>query len=230
MNGVHDVGGMHGFGAVDPEPDEPVFHVDWERDVFASVIALMAQGVYNLDEFRHAVERMDPVHYLQGSYYEHWLAAVELLVREKGLVSDAELGQRVQAVAADPRGFGRPPANDPEDALANALRQGVHAGVPAEREVPAAPRFEIGEPVRTRNLQPAGHIRLPGYVRDKPGRIAHVHGAFVLPDRHAHDGEEAPEYLYSVRFEDAAIWGDEQIRGKAGNYVDLWESYLTPAE
>lgn len=225
MNGVHDMGGMHGFGPVLPEADEPVFHEDWEREVFATVVALMAQGVYNLDEFRHAVERIGHAEYLAGSYYEHWLAAAELLLREKGLVGEDELAERIQAARTEPGAY-RPPAPADDDPLAAALAQGVHAGVPAAREIEAAPRFGVDDAVVTRNLQPAGHIRLPAYVRDKPGRIAAVHGAFVLPDSHAHGRGEQPEYLYSVRFEDTAVWGVPQGSPRTGNYVDLWESYL----
>ena len=229
MNGVHDMGGMHGFGPVVRESDEPVFHDGWERETFASVLALMAQGVYNLDEFRHAIERIGHAHYLAGSYYEHWLSAAELLLREKGLVSRAELGERMRAVRADPGAYDASAKADDEP-RATARGQGVSAGLPAARDVDAAPRFAVGDAVVTRNLQPAGHIRLPAYARDKPGRLASVRGAFVLPDSHAHGRGERPEYLYSVRFEGDTLWGDAGDAPRLGNYVDLWESYLDAAD
>lgn len=223
MNGVHDMGGMHGFGAVQPEAGEPVFHEQWEREVFAAVIALMAQGVYNLDEFRHGVERIGHAHYLEGSYYEHWLAAAELLLREKGLIGEAEWAARLREVRADLDRHRGEPAGDEQ--LAPALAQGVGAGLPAAREVAAKPSFAAGDHVVTRNLQPAGHTRLPAYARAKPGVVALAHGAFVLPDAHAHGGEERPEHLYAVRFDAQTLWG----AGAHSNVIDLWESYLEPA-
>jgi nitrile hydratase beta subunit len=101
MNGIHDLGGMHGLGPIRPEPDEPVFHEDWERRMFGLMIATFAGGQFNVDEFRHAIERMDPAHYLGSSYYEHWLTAVETLLVEKGVVSEDELAARKDELARE---------------------------------------------------------------------------------------------------------------------------------
>ena len=101
MNGIHDLGGMHGIGPVNPEPDEPVFHEDWERHMFAVMIATFAGGQFNVDEFRHAIERMDPAHYLESSYYEHWLHAVETLLVEKGVLTREELDARKAELAKE---------------------------------------------------------------------------------------------------------------------------------
>jgi len=94
MNGIHDLGGMHGFGAVVREADEPVFHDDWERRTFALTNAIFASGMINVDEFRHAIERMGAANYLRTSYYEHWLHACEDLLVAKGLFSSDELANR----------------------------------------------------------------------------------------------------------------------------------------
>jgi len=101
MNGIHDLGGMHGLGPIRPEPDEPVFHEDWERRVFGLMVATFGGGQYNVDEFRHAIERMDPAHYLESSYYEHWLSAVETLLVEKGVLSADELAARKAELARE---------------------------------------------------------------------------------------------------------------------------------
>ena len=100
MNGVHDLGGMHGNGPIEIERDEPVFHHDWERRTFALFLATFSLGASNIDEFRHAIERMEPAEYLRSSYYEHWLHAIETLMLEKGVISAAELTARKAELAA----------------------------------------------------------------------------------------------------------------------------------
>jgi nitrile hydratase subunit beta len=101
MNGIHDLGGMHGLGPIEPEPDEPVFHEPWERQVFGMMIATFAGGQFNVDQFRHAIERMAPAHYLESSYYEHWLAALETLLVENGALTRDELEARRAALAKE---------------------------------------------------------------------------------------------------------------------------------
>lgn len=100
MNGVHDLGGLHGFGPVVREPDEPVFHADWERTAFGLLEVLAFEGHFNIDEARHAIERMGP-DYLTTSYYEHWLAGIEKLALEKGLFTRDELDRRIAALQAE---------------------------------------------------------------------------------------------------------------------------------
>ena len=102
MNGAHDLGGMHGFGPVDPEPDEPVFHAPWERRAFALTLAMGAYGAWNIDMSRHARERMEPGAYLTTSYYEHWLHGLERLLIEKGLLTREEIDARVAEIAQEP--------------------------------------------------------------------------------------------------------------------------------
>jgi nitrile hydratase beta subunit len=101
MNGIHDLGGMHGFGSIEPEPDERVFHEPWERRVFGMMMATFAGGQFNVDQFRHAIERMTPAHYLESSYYEHWLAALETLLVENGALTRDELEARRRALTKE---------------------------------------------------------------------------------------------------------------------------------
>lgn len=98
MNGAHDLGGMHGFGPINPQADEPLFHAEWERRAFAITLAMGAYGAWNLDMSRHARERVNPAAYLASSYYQHWLRGLELLLVEKGLLSEAEIQARIAAL------------------------------------------------------------------------------------------------------------------------------------
>lgn len=99
MNGVHDLGGLQGLGPVDPETREPVFHAEWERRAFGVMLAVFAGGAYNVDEFRHAIERMAPADYLGTSYYEHWMHAMETLLVEKGVIKESELAAKWASLA-----------------------------------------------------------------------------------------------------------------------------------
>src|SRR5262245_41024669 len=145
MNGVHDLGGMDGFGAVDVEANEPVFHQPWERIAFGVVAALSGQRVVNVDAFRHAIERMDPAHYLASPYYEHWLTALATLLIEKDICTRADL---------DARAGGRVPLSQPLRVTAAA------AGAASS----ATPRFAVGSTVVVGNLHPLGHTRCPRYL------------------------------------------------------------------
>lgn len=100
MDGIHDCGGMDGLGPVAPPAEEPVFHAEWEKRMFAIMISCFAGGHYVVDEFRHAIEKMDPADYLKTSYYEHWLHAVEHILHEKGVVTQAELEARMKELEA----------------------------------------------------------------------------------------------------------------------------------
>ena len=189
MDGIHDLGGMDGFGSVVVERDEPVFHAAWEGRVFALGSLAIAGGLANPDAFRHAIERLPPVEYLTAGYYGRWLAALERLVAERG---------------AQPR-----PART----------------ATARRDAPRAARFAVGDAVVARNLHPAGHTRLPRYVRGRRGVVAHVHPAWVFPDTNAHGRGEHPQHVYAVRFAATELWGDGADPA-AFLHVDLFESYL----
>ena len=226
MNGIHDLGGMRGFGPVEPEPNEPIFHAEWEKAMLAMNLAGTVERVYNVDEFRHAIERMSPAHYLTSSYYEHWLAAVETLMVEKGVISREELESRTAQFERNPDAP-LPAQRDPAllARMVDMLRKGM-----AERSArEPAPRFKPGDAVVTRNWQPAGHTRLPGYARGHRGRIHLIHGIYLLPDAHAHRRGRRLEPLYSVAFEAGELWG-EAAEPRQRVHIDLWESYLQPAE
>ena len=220
MNGGHDLGGMHGLGSIDPEPEskEPVFHSEWEKRVFALTLAAGFLGKWNLDSSRHARERQHPADYIRNTYYENWLAGLETLLDDSGLLSREE---QTQASTAEPIAGLKMLA--PQDIAATLAK-----GDPATMDVDAQPQFEIGEPVRVRNIHPSGHTRAPRYTRGKLGHITLHHGAHVFPDRNAHGAREG-QHLYCVRFEASELWGEEHGHQRDAVHADLWESHLRPA-
>jgi nitrile hydratase beta subunit len=229
MNGVHDLGGMHGFGPIEREDDEPVFHAPWERLVFAITRAARAQGLYNIDESRRAIERMEPARYLAASYYERWLASAVTNLVEKGVVTAAELEARMELLARTDR-TDRHAAASRNDVpgLAERVLASLQ-GPPDFRRPGPAPKFAVGDRVLTRNMHPPHHTRLPRYARGKPGVIHAVHGSFVFPDTNAHGHGESQHPLYTVRFDARALWSESAEPGHEAVFLDLWESYLLPA-
>jgi nitrile hydratase beta subunit len=223
MDGVHDLGGMQGFGPVEREENEPVFHAEWETAVLAMMHAAGSRGLFNIDEFRHGIERMAPAHYLRATYYEKWLDGVTRVLVEKGVVGAEELAGRLAY-------FGQHP-----DASARSVVPGALPGRGAVnlnwqhsiRETGATPRFVPGDEVITRDMHPHGHTRLPRYARGKRGVIHCCHGIHVFPDTNAHGQGEQPQPLYSVRFDARELWGESAERNQAV-HIDLWESYLLP--
>jgi nitrile hydratase subunit beta len=219
VNGAHDMGGAHGFGPVEPEPDEPVFHADWERRAFALTMAMGATGEWNLDQSRHARENRPPADYLTRTYYEVWLGGLETLLADRGLVTAEE------AAAGRALEPGRPVART----LAAAdVAPTLGRGGPTNREPPRPARFAAGDRVRARTMHPATHTRLPRYVRGHVGTVALVHGCHVFPDAHAHGGGEDPQWLYTVRFAAPELWGADADPTVAVS-VDAFEPYLEPA-
>jgi nitrile hydratase subunit beta len=219
MNGVHDMGGMQDFGPVKSQPNEPVFHAPWEGRVFAITQAAGAWRRWSVDEWRHRMELLPPPEYLRMSYYEKWLAAIIELLREHELVSRAELeGGR-------PEG-GSKKVTPPLTADKVPLMK--RAGAVAAREVSVTPRFSPGQRVRTRNIHPTGHTRLPRYARGKTGAVDRVHGVYVFPDTTAHSLGENPQHVYSVRFAARELWG-EQASPRDSVFMDIWDNYLEPA-
>ncbi|MGH8318246.1 MAG: nitrile hydratase subunit beta [Steroidobacteraceae bacterium] len=219
MNGVHDMGGMHGMGPLQPERGEPVFHHRWEARVFALVRAMGAFGRWNIDASRHQRELIPAAEQLRMSYYERWLTGLTELLLKHGFISAEEL---VSGRAPAARAKQRP-------ALRAAEVSGfIVKGSPASRSSSSAPRFQPGQRVRARNLNPTGHTRLPRYVRGKIGTVDRVHGAFVFPDTNAHFRGENPQHVYSVRFDARELWGGAAAQ-QDGVYVDLWEDYLDAA-
>jgi nitrile hydratase beta subunit len=210
MDGIHDLGGMQGFGPVEVEADEPVFHQPWEGRTFALAgLALMAGG-FNTPMFRHAIERMDPVHYLDSSYYEHWLTAVATLLVESGTIARHELEARA----------GRFPLSG---------RVAVTTGDGDERRWTTVTRFAVGDAVRVRDSHFGGHTRCPRYVRRRRGTVVRVGETAPVPEIEAHRRERVLEQTYTVRFEVAELWGEAPGRQNAAVHVDLYDGYLDPA-
>ncbi len=217
MNGVHDMGGMDGFGPVVREQNEPVFHADWEGRVYALASIAARLALINADEFRHAIERIAPARYLASSYYERWLAAVETLLVERGVVTREEIIAKEDS-AIDPALIANPVA--------------THGPAAVKDEPGAKPpraRYPKGARVRARNLNPSGHTRLPRYVRGKAGVIARDWGVFVFPDTNAHHAGKKPQHCYSVAFDARELWGKSaKANCRERVHLDLWEDYLEP--
>ena len=210
MDGIHDLGGAAGFGPVEREADEPVFHEEWERAMFRVNASAMMAGLTNGGAFRHSIERMDPAHYLGSSYYEHWLTGLATLLVERGIVEPTELARRAG---------GRFPLSRPD------------RGVAPDPDAPdrTTPRFAVGDRVRVREWHHFGHTRAPRYVQGKDGEVVRLDGAFSVPDVEAHSDHRRVEPTYSVRFRSRDLWGDGGADGDVV-HVDLWEGYLEPAQ
>jgi nitrile hydratase beta subunit len=220
MNGIHDMGGLTCFGPVRREDNEPVFHADWERRVFGMNMAALA-FFGPVDRARHAIERMDPVEYLNTGYYEHWLAGLVTLAKDLGYLTDEEIET---GRIADGKEAPHPPAS------AEMIEELSRTGIPVTRDDGRTePAYRPGDAVRARNLEINGHTRLARYVRGKSGTVHAHHGSHVFPDTAAHDLGENAQPLYTVRFEASALWGDN-VERRDCVYIDLWEDYLEPAE
>jgi len=196
------MGGLQGFGPVEVEADEPVFHADWERRAARLTLAAMLSG-HMSGRFRHAIERMDPAWYLSSPYYEHWLTATATGLVEAGAITEEELDERLGSAFALARPVRAPRLADP--------------GPSSTRH-----RYAFGDRVRVREWHPLGHTRAPRYVQGKQGTVVRLDGVFSVPDVEYHCDRRREEPTYSVRFEAVELWG------APGDpvHVDLWESYL----
>jgi nitrile hydratase len=216
MNGPHDLGGAMGFGPVAPEPNEPLFHAAWEKRALAVTLACGGLGAWTIDESRHARESLPPAQYLSSSYYAIWIAALETLLKRHGFVSDEERAA----------GHALSPGATPKRVLKAEAVPGVLArGAPTSRERAGAPRFCVGDHVRTRVMHPTGHTRLPRYARGKTGVVIASHGAHVFPDASAHGGGEQPDWLYTVSFSARELWGEDADPSSHVS-IDAFERYL----
>jgi nitrile hydratase subunit beta len=207
MDGIHDLGGMQGFGPVEVEDDEPTFHERWEGRVFGMTGMATLQGLASTSEFRHAIERMDPADYLTTSYYEHWLTALGTLLVEKGAVA----GQELEGGA--PAGF-----------LRSRPVLGDRAPRPPARGSTAS--FEVGDRVRVADIHTPGHTRCPRYVRGATGVVEAVRGNDPLPDIGPYKGPVQP--VYAVAFDSEALFGPSDD-GRWTVMLDLFEDYLEDA-
>ena len=218
MDGVHDMGGMHGFGKVEPEPNEPVFHADWEGRCIALNRAMGYTGVWNIDMSRAAIEELPPALYLTASYYKKWAIRLENMLLERGLVDADELAAGRALRPGKP--LKRTMTADKVEAAFNRGKYGRPASAPA--------RFKPGDRVRTRNIHPRTHTRLPRYARGKVGVIDAVRGCNVFPDTVAIGQGENPQWLYTVLFDGRELWGENSDPTLTVS-IDAWEPYLDPA-
>lgn len=216
MNGVHDMGG---FGKVEPEPNEPMFHAHWEERVLAMVRAMGAAGAYNIDTSRFYRETLPPDVYLSSSYYKKWFLGLEEMLIAKGYLTreDVAAGHAVRPAKALKRG---------KFDLANVERVMVRGKF--DRPAPAPAKFNIGDRVRAKNIHPATHTRLPRYVRGHVGVVELNHGCHVFPDSAAIERGENPQWLYTVVFEGRELWGEDGDPTLKVS-IDAFEPYLDPA-
>lgn len=218
MNGIHDMGGMHGLGPIRYEKDEPVFHAEWEARVWALTRVLRLGPPWNIHMSRYTMEQLPPATYLSVPYYQRWLLGLERRLVGSGVLSAEELadgrprpdGVKLHTVTADEVRASAHPWRAPRDA----------AGVP--------PKFTAGDQVVARTINPRSHTRLPRYVRGHRGVIDRDLGLQDLPDIWVTRQEAHPEHVYSVRFVAQELWGPDASPRDAV-FVDLWDDYLDPA-
>jgi nitrile hydratase beta subunit len=215
MNGAQDVGGMQAFGPIQAEADGPLFHADWERRVLAITLAMGAVGKWNIDMSRAARESLPPAQYLSSSYYEIWFEGLKRLLLSTGLATAEEIGTGEAKGAAAPV---------PRVLMADGVAAALLRGSPVDRPATADARFNVGDGVQTRQLNPSTHTRLPRYCRGRRGRIIAVHGAHVFPDANSVGLGEQPQWLYTVCFDAAELWGADTTA--ASVCADCWEPYL----
>ncbi len=217
--GVHDMGGREGFGRVEPEANEPVFHAPWEGRVMAMSRAMGANGGLNIDMQRFARESLPADVYLHGSYYRIWQLGLERLLVERGLVGADELesGHALRPGPALPQGpFTR------QD-VRRVMTRGRF-----DRPPPAPARFRTGDRVRARPLQTQSHTRLPRYIHGHTGTVEIVHGCHVFPDSAALGQGDNPQWLYTVVFEGRDLWGPDADPTVTVS-IDAFEPYLEAA-
>ena len=204
MDGLHDLGGKQGFGRVRHTPQAPCFHEPWEQRVNALYSLAVKQGIFNMDEYRHAIERMEPRHYMGAGYYERTLTSLATLCVEKGVLTLQDLEQRAQGAfpLSLPAVAGRSNAVDRQP-------------------------FKAGDVVQVKSEWVGGHVRMPAYIRGKRGVVVSQSPAYPFPDAHAHGVQAEDEPTFDVRFCSTELWPDAADR--AGVYVAVFQSYLRPA-
>jgi len=205
MDGIHDMGGRQGFGPVRFTRDARPFHTRWEVRANSLYALAVQRGLFNMDEYRYAIERMDPRHYLTASYYERSLTGLATLLVEKSLMTSDELDGRVG---------GHVPLSGP--------------GVPGRGNAAARESFQPGDRVRVRGDHVPGHDRMPGYIRGKIGVVVSESPAYPFPDAHAHGIDADDEPTYDVRFRTEDLWPDSADRALV--HVAVFQSYLERAE
>ena len=214
MNGIHDMGGMHGLGEIGYQENEPGFHEPWELRVFALVQAMRSSG-----GLRPYIEGIPGMDYLRMSYYERWYTAFVARLIECGTVTRDE----VERGRSGPASVKATPAVTPAVA-----RELLFKTPQTEQDIALTPRFRVGDRVRGRNLHPTTHTRMPRYTRGKTGVVERDRGVFNLPDSEHVSAEPKPEHVYLIRFTARELWGEE-ASARDSLYIDMWEDYLEPA-
>jgi nitrile hydratase len=215
MNGIHDMGGMQDMGAIQHEKTEPVFHAAWEGRIYAISNAVQGTGRLKLG-LRPPMENIPPLEYLRSSYYEKFYVSITERLVASGLLTRAELERGTPE-------FG---SNGSDVALSSsAAVAAMMKNPPTRRDLPIPARFQVGDIVRARNMNPVTHTRLPRYVRGKSGNIARDHGVFVFSDTSVYGQGEKPQHIYSVRFEAREVWG-YLAKPQDSVYLDLFDDYL----
>lgn len=217
MNGIHDMGGMHGMGPIEVETNEPVFHSVWEARVYALHRAMSPWQKWNIDTGRYEIEVLPPADYLRMSYYEKWFARFVNLLIKTGVVTRAE----IDSGKPEPGSERLTPALTPD----RVPQMAVNREIPSSTDPAVIPRFQVGQQVRARMINPEGHTRLPRYARGRAGQIDRDHGVHIFPDTNAHGLGTKRQHLYSVRFAARELWGD-QASPRDSVYLDLWDDYL----
>jgi nitrile hydratase subunit beta len=220
MRTTGDLGGTEGWGRVKtPTAGEPVFAQRWESRAFA--LALLSMGRVsgrNLDAFRHAQQRLEPSEYFDDTYFGQWLHAAELMLVDSAILAPGAVDARARRLGGED--VEEPPVPEPDKPDYKPTAAG------SLRTVEGPPRFTVGDTVRAKDMKPAGHTRLPQYLRGHRGTVEMVQPAALLPDTHAHFLGENPQHVYTVRFESRDLWGAD-----AEPFVltgELYESYLEP--
>ena len=219
MNGIHDMGGMQGMGPIEREKNEPVFHARWESRIFELRRAMRPWPKFNGKANRYHIEMIPPEEQLRLSYHAKFVVSFSELLVEGGFVTSEEILK------------GKPARRSPKAVpplKAEQVPDFVAKGAPSRRNVVVAPKFNVGQAVRGRNINPLGHTRLPRYARGKVGTVDRDHGVFIFPDTNVAGLGEKPQHVYSVRFAARELWG-EQASPRDSVYIDMWDDYLEPA-
>jgi len=219
MNGVHDMGGMHGMGPIEPDSGGLVFSEPWKGRVYAMIRSMGAWRKWTLDADRYSIELLPPDEYLRASYYERrFLGLIGAMLRHE-VVREDEIATGQSASGSTPAtpalGVERVPLI-------------VNRGIPSSQEAAIKPKFKPRQRVRALNINPPGHTRLPRYARGKVGTIALDHGVYSFPDTNAHGLGEKRQHVYSVRFASRELWGDS-ASPRDFVHLDMWDDYLERA-
>ena len=215
MNGIHDMGGMDGFGEVQPQDSEP-FHEPWEKQVLAATFLVRTGSP--VDESRLIQESIPPVEYLSQSYFWRWLHSLETRLLRYGLVTEEEL--------RNPEG--RLARVDGYQAVRAEEVEARRTGRSKRMQVDVPPKFKVGDRVMVKNEHPRGHTRRPRYVRGRQGQVLTDYGVYPFPDTVAHGLGDKPQHCYSVKFAATELWGS-RANPKDVVYLDLFDDYLEVA-